>query len=189
MIRFEPRPAPEGFVARVQARGAAWLSSHTEERPPPYWREFRAHLADAFQSLCAYSAMYEPVGTVDHFVSCDEDRTRAYEWANYRFASGWINSSKQSLRASEVLDPFEVNNEWFELLLPSLQLVLTEHVPRAARDKAQRMLDRLHLGHDERVIRQRREWYRMYQEGELPLAGLEKKAPLIAAAVRKQQSK
>lgn len=49
------------------------------------------------------------------------------------------------------------------------------------------MLDRLHLGHDERVVRQRREWYRMYQEGELTLDGLAKKAPLIAAAIRKQE--
>src|ERR1041384_7919968 len=31
--------------------------------------------------------MYEPVGTVDHFVSCDEDRRRAYDWANYRYAA------------------------------------------------------------------------------------------------------
>ena len=36
---------------------------------------------------------------------------------------------------------------------------------------------------DERVMRQRREWYRMYQCGELSLDGLEGKAPLIAAAI------
>jgi hypothetical protein len=28
------------------------------------------------------------------------------------------------------------------------------------RERAACMLDRLHLGHDERVVRQRREWYR-----------------------------
>ena len=38
---------------------------------------------------------------------------------------------------------------------------------------------------DERVIRQRREWYRMYQDGELTLEGLRAKAPLIAAAIDK----
>ncbi|HEX3482356.1 MAG TPA: hypothetical protein VHT91_45380 [Kofleriaceae bacterium] len=51
------------------------------------------------------------------------------------------------------------------------------------------MLVRLHLGHDERVVRQRREWYRMYQVGELTLDGLAGKAPLIAAAVRKQAAR
>jgi hypothetical protein len=50
------------------------------------------------------------------------------------------------------------------------------------------MVDRLHLGHDERVVRQRREWYRMYQEGELSLDGLFKKAPLVARAVAKAEA-
>ena len=39
--------------------------------------------------------------------------------------------------------------------------------------------------HDERVMRQRREWYRMYQCGELSFDGLMNKAPLIAAAVER----
>jgi len=130
--------------------------------------------------------MYEPVGTVDHFVSCDEDRSKAYDWSNFRFASGWINSSKNSLSSNEIFDPFQVVNGWFEILLPSLQLVATDAVPEVLRDRANFVLKRLHLRDDERVIRQRREWYRMYQEGELTLDGLSKKAPLIAAAVVKQ---
>lgn len=36
-------------------------------------------------------------------------------------------------------------------------------------------------------MRQRREWYRMYQAGELTLEGLAKKAPLIARAIEKQR--
>jgi hypothetical protein len=91
------------------------------------------------------------------------------------------------LRSHEIIDPFAVEHGWFELLLPSLQLVVTDRVPTAWRERAERMLVRLHLGHDERVVRQRREWYRMYQEGELTLDGLARKAPLIAAAVRKQE--
>ena len=75
---------------------------------------------------------------------------------------------------------------WFEVLLPSLQLVATDAVPEVLRDRANFVLKRLHLRDDERVVRQRREWYRMYQEGELTLDGLRKKAPLIAAAVAKQ---
>ncbi len=83
---------------------------------------------------------------------------------NYRFASGWLNSSKQSLKSTQLIDPFEVTNEWFELLLPSLQLVLTDRVPPADRPRAQFVLERLHLDHDERIVRQRREWLRMYEE-------------------------
>lgn len=188
MIRFEPHPKPEGFEDRVEKLGAAWLAANATGRPPAHWREFRPQLADAFRSLCAYGAMFEPVGTVDHFVSVDEDRSRSYDWTNYRFCSAWINSSKQSLKSTQLIDPFTVVNEWFEVQLPSMQLVLTDRVPLEERKRAQFMLDRLHLGHDERVIRQRREWYRMYQEGELDLVGLAKKAPLIAAAIRKQEA-
>lgn len=187
MIRFEPAPKPDGFVERVEQRGAAWLAAHPgSQRPVDYWSEFKPDLAAAFRSLCAYSAMYEPVGTVEHFVSCDEDRAKAYDWSNYRYASGWLNSSKQALKSHQVIDPFEVADGWFEILLPSLQLVTTDLIPKESRARADFVLTRLHLQDDERVLRQRREWYRMYQDGELTLEGLAKKAPLIAAAVRKQ---
>ena len=186
MIRFEPSPKPTGFVDEVEVPGDAWLAAHAEGRPPAKWGPYKGVLSDAFRSLCAYGAMYEPVGTVDHFVSCDEDRSQAYRWDNYRFCSGWINSSKNNLKSTEVVDPFHVGDDWFEILLPSLQLVLTTNVPSHALAQAKNMLDRLHLGHDERVVRQRREWYRMYQDDELTLVGLAKKAPLIAAAVKKQ---
>lgn len=172
----------------METPGAAWLAANAKGRPPSHWLKVRAALADAFGSLCAYSAMFEPVGTVDHFVSVDEDRSKSYNWANYRFSAAWINSSKQSLKSSQIIDPFAVVDEWFEVLLPSMQLVLTDRVPVNERGRAQFVLDRLHLGHDERIVRQRREWYRMYQDGELTLVGLAKKAPLIAAAVQKREA-
>jgi hypothetical protein len=188
MICFEPAGKPEGFVERVEQRGAKWLAEHAgAARPADYWSEFKAALADAFNGLCAYSVLFEPVGTVDHFVSVDEDRTKASEWLNYRYASAWINSSKQSLRSNQILDPFTIGEGWFEIILPSLQLVTTERVPADYRERAEHVLTRLRLRDDERVLRQRREWYRMYQEGELTLQGLAKKAPLIAAAVRRQE--
>lgn len=189
MIRFEPRPKPAGFVERVEERGAKWLKANASGRPLAYWNEYRTELADAFGWLCAYGAMYEPVGTVDHFVSVDEDRSKAYDWKNLRFMSPWLNSSKQALRSNELIDPFAVRDGWFEVLLPSMQLVLTPLVPKHLRARAQFMLDRLHLAHDERIVRQRREWYRMYQEEGLSLDGLARKAPLIAAAIRKAQKR
>lgn len=131
--------------------------------------------------------MHEPVGTIDHFVSFHEDRSRAYDWTNYRFASGWINASKQDLASTAILDPHEVGDDWFEILLPSLQLVVTDACPENQRAHAHRMLTRLHLGHDERVLKQRRGWLRMFEEGKLTLAGLAELAPLIARAVEKQR--
>jgi hypothetical protein len=108
----------------------------------------------------------------------------AYEWTNYRFASAPLNASKKHADDS-VLDPYEVGAGWFEIILPSLQLRATSAVPLALREKAEYTLKRLRLRDGERVIRWRRQWYAMYQQGKLPLAGLRDVAPLIAAAVER----
>ncbi len=194
MIEFDRArlTEPQDFDAKCRLKGNQWLRDHPKasrkaKRPRDYWSKFRPALADAFGDLCAYGAMYEPVGTVDHFVPVDADETLAYEWSNYRYASAWINSSKS--KAARVLDPLDVRQGWFEVLLPSLQLVLVlERIPAELHALAEETLRRLHLRDDERVLRQRRAWYAMYQDGELSLAGLRKKAPLIAAAVEKQQA-
>lgn len=187
MIRFAAPPEPAGFDRKCRRAGKKWLREHPDvARPRDYWSPFKPDLATGFRDLCAYSAMFEPVGTVEHFRSVETHRELAYEWSNYRFAAAWINSSKQD---AEVLDPFEVGRDWFEVLLPSLQLVLTDKVPARHRALAGYTLERLNLRDDERVIRQRQGWYRMYQEGELTLVGLRKKAPLIARAVQKARRK
>lgn len=184
MIRFDRVPRPTDFVEKAETPGNAWLVANPgKKRPKDFWTPFKGALADGFRNLCAYSAMYVPSGTVDHFVSCDEDRSRAYEWENYRFCEGWINSSKGKVLAARMLDPFEIEDGWFELHLPSLQLRVSDAIPDELRDRAEYVLDRLHLRNDERVIKQRREWYRMYQCGEITRSGLAGKAPLIAAAV------
>ena len=85
MIHFERVPKPQGFANQVEEPGAAWLERHPNaKRPKDLWTQFKRPLADGFRSLCAYSAMYEPVGTVDHFVSWNEDKSKAYDWSNYR---------------------------------------------------------------------------------------------------------
>ncbi|MDY7091882.1 MAG: hypothetical protein SX243_02825 [Acidobacteriota bacterium] len=187
MIAFERVPQPPGFREQAEQPGAVWLETHPEaKRPRDFWTPFKAPLAQGFHNLCAYSAMFEPVGTVDHFVSCTEDRSLAYKWSNYRYAAQWINASKSSLPSIQILDPFEVENGWFKILLPSLQLVVSQEISPALRKRAEFVLVRLNLRDDERVIRQRREWFRMYQDGEISLEGLRKKAPLIARAVERQ---
>jgi hypothetical protein len=188
MLKFIPPPEPENFDAKARQPGNNWLEKNPDKkRPKDYWSQFRSDLADGFGNLCGYTVMYEPVGNVEHFLPFKNHRDLAYEWSNYRFASGWINSSKGTLD-NQILDPFEVEDDWFEILLPSLQLVITDAVPEEKRQKAEFTLQRLPLQDDERVLRQRREWYKLYIDGDLTLTGLEKKAPLIARAIRKQQA-
>lgn len=175
---------PAGFDAACRVPGNEWLAAHPEQgRPPAYWSAFKAPLADGFFDLCAYCAMNVPDGTVDHFVSISEDRSLAYEWTNYRFASGGMNSSKGRASSSDLLDPFAVGAGWFVILLPSLQMVPTDQIPVVFRERAKKTLARLGLIDDERVIRQRRQWYAMYQNGRLSIDGLRQMAPLIAEAV------
>lgn len=186
-MRFRRVPKPENFSRDAEEPGAQWLKSHPQaRRPRDLWSPFKAALASGFRDLCAYSVMYEPVGTVDHFVSFHEDPSRAYDWTNYRFCSPWINASKQDVRADMLIDPFEVTDGVFEIILPSLQLVVAKDAPASCRARAEFVLNRLHLRDDERVIRQRRAWYGMYESGELTLDGLRKRAPLIARAVERQ---
>lgn len=124
---------PNGFQVKCRQKGRQWLvdrpkaTRRKNSRPKDLWSPFKLVLVDAFRNLCAYSAMYEPVGTVDHFVPVDADENLAYEWRNYRFASAWINSSKQ--KTVSVLDPLFVRDGWFEILLPSLQLRTTDVIP------------------------------------------------------------
>lgn len=180
-----PIPEPLEFDAKCRVKGKAWLAAHASGRPDDKWSPFRLDLAAGFADRCGYGAMWISSGTVDHFVSCDEDRNQAYEWSNYRYVEGWFNSSKTKLPSTNLLDPFEIQPGWFEVDLPSLQLRLTDAVPAAVLQRAEFTLKRLPLRDDERVIRQRRAWLEMYEQG-TPLAVIEQKAPLIAQAIRRQ---
>ncbi len=187
MIHFDRVPEPSDFDENARNKGILWLEINPDAtRPRDYWSPFKPKLASGFKHLCAYSAMYEPVGSVDHYISVTTDRMLAYEWSNYRFASEWINKSKQN-EDDNILDPYEVQDNWFELLLPSLQLAVSPNIPDKYRKKAEYTLIRLHLRDDERVIRQRQTYYEMYCQKELTLDGLKRMAPLIAAAIEKQK--
>lgn len=184
------RPEPAQFDEECRKKGQAWLLTHPKgarkaKRPKDFWSPFRPDLADAFSNLCAYGAMFEPNGTVDHFKPVDADESLAYEWSNYRYVTGWINSSKN--KRTRVLDVFQVKAGWFEVLLPSMQLVAVKaHIPKQFHVLVDRTLMDLHLCDDERIVRQRRKWLQMYEEGKITLDGLFDMAPLIAAAVEKR---
>lgn len=111
MITVSSPPEPPNFDAQARQPGNRWLANHPEaKRPRDYWSSFKGDLANGFNHLCGYSAMYEPIGTVDHYLSCENYPHLAYEWSNYRYAAQWINSSKRTLD-EQILDP------WYQLYL------------------------------------------------------------------------
>jgi len=102
MIRFARVPEPAEFERQVRQPGRAWLAAHPEARKlPPLWGPFKFQLATGFLGLCAYSALCEPVGCVDHYLSSKNHRHLAYEWSNYRYSSEWINKSKQTAELAQ----------------------------------------------------------------------------------------
>lgn len=176
---------PNEFDGEVRRPGRAWLAKRRGGRPPDYWRKAKPALQSAFFNRCGYSAMLDHCGTVDHFIAQDLDPELLYEWSNLRYASQWLNSSKQA--AEGVLDPYEVGEGWFEVELPSLQLVATDRVPPDKRELVEATLQRLPIRDDERVIRQRQAWLDAYEGKRVTLEGLREFAPLIAAAVEKRE--
>lgn len=185
MIPVARVPQPSGFV-RARKKGRDWLKAHTtEERLRDYWTPFKSVLADGFGQRCGYLAMLDLVGSVDHFLSVAKHRHLAYEWDNLRFASELMNRIKGT-EDDNVLDPFEIGEGWFEVILPSLQMVATDRVPARLRAKAEHTIRRLGLRDDERVLRQRRAWLESHEQGKVTISGLDSFAPLLAAAVRKR---
>jgi hypothetical protein len=183
VIPVAPVPEPDGFHQKARVPGHAWLAENPgSARPRDYWSPFRDALAEGFAHRCGYTALLDHCGTVDHFRSYRAHPALAYEWSNYRYASGWINSSKRA--GEEMLDPYLIGEGWFEILLPSLQLVMTEAVPPEHRELAEQTLRK--IGRDRRVMKPRQWWYQHYLEGKIGLEGLRSVAPLIAAAEDKR---
>ena len=186
MRRCPQSPEPENFDLQVRQPGNHWLAKNSDKPPKDFWSLCKPSLAQAFDHRCAYTAMRIPngIGTTDHYRSKQHACQLSYEWSNYRYALGRVNGCKGTYD-DRILDPFEVQNDWFRIQLPDLQLVLTDQIPLELRDKAEFTIKKLQLQNSEWVINQRAHYYDSYRSGEITLAYLEKIAPLIAAAVRK----
>jgi hypothetical protein len=184
MIPVPRPPEPDSFDARCRQPGNTWLANNpTSQKFPAYWIPFQPDLGAAFAWRCGWWAMWVTDGEVDHYLSKKNHRELAYEWRNYRFIAGTVNSSKLR-HDNNVLDPYEVVQGWFEILLPSLELVITNNVPQNFRAKAEFTLTKLKLDRGEKIRRVRRKYYERYkQDGNLN--GLRHDAPLIADAVQK----
>jgi hypothetical protein len=187
MIKVTKCSKPSDFDTKVKVPGNNWLFIDIEVRkkdPRDLWSKYRDTLAKGFKNRCGYSAMLLLDGHVDHYLSCNNYPHRIYEWWNYRYISGSINSSKGT-HDTKVLDPYEVEDDWFEILLPSLQLVLTDKIPSYKRERASFTIDKLKLDTGENVVRFREAMCDEYLNNNLPINNLDFFAPLLARAYKK----
>ncbi len=209
MIRVAPAPEPTGFDARVRKPGLSAIDEliglaprvprrGRRRRPvarerrripgsafPPFWRAVIPELRQAYQGRCAYLAMFiEPgtgLSTVDHFVPKSKDWRQVYEWSNFRLCAAVINGTKGD-RA--LLDPFEVGEGWFALELVSFQVVVGPAAP-AGKIASIRATIRDSGINARECCALRQQYVTDYEQGEISLRFLERRAPFVAAELRR----
>lgn len=186
---------PVLFDVNCRQPGEAWLAAHLGEDPhavSQWWSRFQPDLAKHFSHRCGWMGTCIVLGgVVDHWLSCGNrggmpspNRQLAFEWSNLRYADPVINSLKGILD-DQVLDPCEIEDGWFEVQLPSFQLVPGGRLPSSLRQRAELTIDKLQLrGHKARFTRWH--WYcSHWHAGQPDLAALRRDAPLVAAAIER----
>lgn len=205
MIRVERADEPATFDAAVRMPGAVALleldgSPEAPPRPgrkrknlPTYWRRALPDMRVLFRRTCAYLALHihRATGrdTVDHFVPVDADRSLAFEWNNLRYASLEINRAKGT---KAVLDPFEVQDDWFGLNLATFAV---EARLDPAPDSRAAWVNTLAIV-NEPVFCDARQWYHERYFGRkmndfdpdepMPLSTLRAHAPFVARELERQ---
>lgn len=213
MIRVEPAPEPAAFDEQVRQPGLRALAelvgelptkrrrgrprkdqsaySRREEIPsdrfPPKWTAVLPELLASYRRICAYTCFYieEVTGaaTVDHMLPKSSSWEQAYEWSNYRLACAFANTYKNA--AQDALDPFEIEDGWFQLELVGFQVIPNPALPEARRAQVEATIARLHLNADE-CRRQREDIFHAYTSKDISLPYLERRAPFIARELHRQ---
>lgn len=189
-VRTPGRLAINRLVGKKPAKGklkkvAATESKIPASKFPPYWRRVIPDLRRLYGGRCAYSALYIESGTgtpsVDHFVPKSRNWRLVYEWSNYRLSSLSVDAKKNN--AENFVDPFEVKEGWFALELVGLQVVAGPRAPKARLKQIEASLPALNLP---LFIAQRSEYLDDYREGHIDLHHVERRAPFLAAELRRQ---
>lgn len=104
-----------------------------------------------------------------------------YEWSNYRLCAAVINGTKGD-RA--LLDPFEVKDGWFALELVSFQVVVGPKAPAGRVGEINATI--VGSGINARECCELRAQYAAdFEQGEITLPYLERRAPFVAAELRR----
>ncbi len=208
MIRVTPAPEPSHFDRLVRTPGLRAIAEMVGERPPrrggrrfqkvadrredipadrfpPYWTEVLDDLMTAYDRICAYSCFrIHPVTgsrSVDHMAAKSRAFDQVYEWSNYRLASSLLNSRKKNF--SDVLDPFEIIDGWFQLELLGFQVIPAPELPAKIRTRVKQTIERLGLD-DFRTARERDA--ENYWTRKVSLAVLIEESPFVAKELRRQ---
>lgn len=190
-MHVEKQLEPPHFFEKVQGKGEKFLLQHPDAKGrelATYWREAIPDLHYAYSGICAYTCHWIPLdtgsATVDHFKPKEIYPQYAYYWDNYRLVCGILNGRKG--KYEDVLDPFTLQDGWFEMdfdslkLGPGLQLTATEA------EKVDKTIKRLKLN-GWPCIEGRKHWLVPYLREKYDIEYLEEKAPFLARELKRQE--
>lgn len=208
MIRVIPAPEPGTFAAKVREPGLCaiaemvgetservrgkrheQIATRREEIPydkfPPHWTEALDDLMTAYSRICAYSCfkIHDVTGSrsVDHMIAKSKAWNQVYEWGNYRLACSRLNARKNNFE--DVLDPFAIQNGWFQLELVGFQVIPNKDLQDSIRASVQNTIKRLGLND---FCSQRAHDAEYYWEGHVSLKVLIEESPFVASELRRQ---
>jgi hypothetical protein len=141
-------------------------------------------LKTAYGNICAFSSLWIPGQcSVDHYVPKSIRPDLAYEWSNYRLAMDRINNNKAD--STRVLDPFQIQNEWFVLDLANLYIGPGDGLDAIIRAQVEETITILRLN-DDVWVETRFEVLRDFLNGTVTLDFLQRRYPFIAAEIARQ---
>ena len=212
VIPVTPVPEPAAFDSKVRQPGLRAIAELAGEQPdpprtagqpyapvaasrdaipaakfPPYWRKMLDDLMRSYHRICAYLCLYIPRGTgapsVDHAVAKSKQWDQIYEWSNYRLACSLMNARKGA--AADVLDPFEIKEDWFALELVGFQVTPGNDLPDDVAEAVTDAIECLRLS-DHTCCSARAEYAEDYWSEEISFDYLMRHAPFVARELRRQ---
>ncbi|MCP5054190.1 MAG: hypothetical protein GY940_43890 [bacterium] len=115
---------------------------------------------EAYDETCAYSGLrlHRDAFTVDHYLPVSriwgKNPELAYDWNNFRLASRHMNTEKRDF--TDVLDPFEIPPQSFEIVFPSMLIKAGPALSPSDKAKVNATIKRLKLNTKEEYKDHRR---------------------------------
>ncbi|ERI13745.1 hypothetical protein O206_23415 [Ochrobactrum sp. EGD-AQ16] len=193
MIGVMPKGEYAGFDNDVRKPGAAFLATcpkptSKQFKKYSYWSRALGELREAYSGICAYTAMYIPDrGSVDHFLPKAGENARpdlAYEWDNFRLAGEKVNTSKGEL--IDIVDPFQVQDDWFFLDLPACLLRPNPDLDKELKRKIANTINSLRFNQNDNYVQERCNILMAYATNDISLNFLQRRYPFLAKEATRQ---
>ena len=185
LIRVQRAPEPQDFDATVRQPGRQAQAAGESESA--LWRRCLPQLHQSYRGICAYACSYIELVTggrsVDHFAPKSKATDLIYEWSNYRLVCSVMNSRKHHFE--DVLDPFEIEDGWFQLEMSFFQVFPKPDLDPDLKDRIQATIDRLKLDNED-CRRLRATYYDEFIQKHIDFDYLRRRSPFVAAEMIRQ---